>query len=91
MRLRITYHDHNEHFARHLPRAGRVAARLSATDGVDDWFLLKLDVGDRTPTSVFILIVSEASVPRRSPISVQDYDHVAWGMCHGEPWWRFRL
>ena len=43
MRLRIEYFDQNESFAPFLPRAGRVVAELSSTDGATDWFLLKLD------------------------------------------------
>jgi hypothetical protein len=42
-------------------------------------------VGGVAPTSVFILIVDEESVPGTSTISVEDYEHVAWGMCHVEP------
>src|SRR2546426_9672707 len=120
MRLRIEYFDQNESFAPFLPRAGRVVAELSSTDGATDWFLLKLDepfeyqitsgappgsgwrlarvshflirsrwqdhkVGDVAPTSVFVLIVDEESVPSASTVSVEGYEHVAWGMCHVEP------
>jgi len=43
------------------------------------------ELGALEPTSVFVLLVEEGAVPLKEPIHVQDYVHVAWGMCTREP------
>jgi len=43
-RAKIDYHDQNETLASLLPRRGTVVQQLRAEDGVDDWFLIKLDI-----------------------------------------------
>jgi len=114
LRLTVAYSDHNEAFARYLPRAGRVVGTLSSDVGTPGWCLLELeapfdyqlkvgeafrfreivvthfllrsrwaghDIGGATPTSVFILLVEQGAVPIKAPIHVEDYVHIAWGMC----------
>jgi hypothetical protein len=114
MRLTIEYSDHNEAFARYLPRAGRVTGTFVSDVGTPGWCLLELDdpfdyqlktgepyrfleivvthfllrsrlagrdIGDATPTSVFILLVEHGALPVKSPIHVEDYVHIAWGTC----------
>jgi hypothetical protein len=44
MRLRIEYADHNESFARCLPREGVVESTPSCSDSAHKWLLLRLDV-----------------------------------------------
>jgi hypothetical protein len=39
------------------------------------------DIGGAAPTSVFILLVEEGALPLKGPIHVEDYVHIAWGMC----------
>jgi hypothetical protein len=41
-------------------------------------------IGDADPPSVFIVIVEEGAAPLASPIALDKYLHVAWGMCHVE-------
>jgi len=43
-RAKIDYHDQNETLASLLPRRGTVVQQLRAEGGVDDWFLIKLDI-----------------------------------------------
>ena len=39
------------------------------------------DIGGAKPTPVFILLVEQGIVPQKGPIHVDDYVHIAWGMC----------
>ena len=39
-------------------------------------------VGEREPTSVFLVLVDPSRLPLSSPIRIEDFHHVAWGMCH---------
>jgi len=41
-RLRLEYGDHNDAFAAELPRHVDVKRRVSARNGVDDWYLVGL-------------------------------------------------
>jgi hypothetical protein len=43
------------------------------------------DLGGPEPTSVFILLVENGALPLKEPLHVQDYVHIAWGMCAREP------
>ncbi|MDX1486636.1 MAG: hypothetical protein R3268_00440 [Acidiferrobacterales bacterium] len=43
MRLQIDYFDHNEHFARYLPRTGTAVRELRDARGTGPWLLLDLD------------------------------------------------
>jgi len=43
-RVKIEYADQNESFASLLPRRGTVVRQFQAEQGVDDWFLVKLDI-----------------------------------------------
>jgi hypothetical protein len=43
MKLRIEYFDHNEDFARHLPREGMVVSTPRCADGALTWYLVRLD------------------------------------------------
>jgi len=42
-------------------------------------------VGEPEPTSVFLLLVDPSRLPLSSPIQVENFHHVAWGMCHTVP------
>jgi hypothetical protein len=42
------------------------------------------DIGGAKPTSVFVLLVEEGAVPLKGPVHVEDYVHIAWGMCTRE-------
>ena len=39
-------------------------------------------IGDDEPTSVFILLIKDFSLLKNEPIKVEQFYHVAWGMCH---------
>ena len=39
-------------------------------------------IGDIEPTSVFIVLVEREQLPLVTPLQIQQYHHVAWGMCH---------
>src|SRR2546429_1344745 len=103
--LRIEYFDHNERFAAILPRSGVVVRRLHSTNGVDNWFLLKLsdpfeyegheyqhlvirsrwaghEIGEREPTSVFVLLAPDFRLIDQGEFEVDKLDHVCWGMAH---------
>jgi len=40
------------------------------------------DIGEDEKTSVFILLVEPSQLPLTSPLRIDEYRHVAWGMCH---------
>jgi hypothetical protein len=40
------------------------------------------EVGAKEPTSVFLLLVQPSQLPLPSRLRIEDYLHVAWGMCH---------
>jgi hypothetical protein len=40
------------------------------------------EVGAKKPTSVFLLLVQPSQLPLVNPLRIEDYLHVAWGMCH---------
>ena len=42
------------------------------------------DIGGAEPTPVFVLLVEEGGVPLKGPIHLDDYVHIAWGMCTRE-------
>lgn len=39
-------------------------------------------VGKGSPTSVFLLVVEPSQFPLVNPLRIEEYHHVAWGMCH---------
>ena len=39
-------------------------------------------IGDIEPTSVFIVLVEHSQLPLALPLEIEQYYHVAWGMCH---------
>ena len=39
-------------------------------------------IGDEEPTSVYILLIKDFSLLKNEPIKVEQFCHVAWGMCH---------
>lgn len=39
-------------------------------------------IGDDEPTSVFLLLVEPEQLPLSTPLDIEQYHHVAWGMCH---------
>ncbi|MBF0103898.1 MAG: hypothetical protein HQM16_01110 [Deltaproteobacteria bacterium] len=39
-------------------------------------------IGDIEPTSVFIVLVEREQFPLVTPLQIEKYHHVAWGMCH---------
>ncbi|MBI3923609.1 MAG: hypothetical protein HY318_19475 [Armatimonadetes bacterium] len=41
-------------------------------------------VGEAEPTSVFILLILDEALLTGDFIHVEDFHHVAWGMCHTE-------
>jgi hypothetical protein len=41
-------------------------------------------IGDTEPTSVFILLIVDETNLKNEPIDVEQFYHVAWGMCHTE-------
>jgi len=43
-RVKIDYYDQNEKLVSLLPRRGIVTRQLQAEGGVDDWFLIRLDI-----------------------------------------------
>ena|SRR5215213_4980731 len=43
-RIKIEYDDQNESFSSLLPRRGTIIRQIRAEKGVDDWFLIQLDV-----------------------------------------------
>jgi len=43
------------------------------------------DVGETEPTSIFLMLVDPSQLPLSTPIRIQDFHHVAWGMCHTLP------
>jgi len=119
-RLQIDYFDHNEGFAKYLPRVGTVRQQFLDTNGSGPWLLLELDesfeyqlqdrgsenfrlptfdaflirsrwqdvaIDGSKPVSVFILLLEQGNHPSGSIIELDNYVHVAWGMCKrvGEP------
>ena len=41
-------------------------------------------IGEVEPTSVFILLIPDRALLMEEPIRLEDFHHVAWGMCHTE-------
>ena len=41
-------------------------------------------VGDKTPTSVFILLIRDEEYLNKEPIQIEKFYHVAWGMSRTE-------
>ena len=39
-------------------------------------------IGDLEPTSVFILLIPDSKSLEESPIHIESFHHVAWGMAH---------
>jgi hypothetical protein len=40
------------------------------------------EIGEPRETSVFVLLVDPSQLPLSSPLSIEQYHHVAWGMCY---------
>ena len=39
-------------------------------------------IGEADPTSVFVLLVEPSQLPLVAPLEIEQFHHVAWGMCH---------